>query len=137
MNYTEINFESHIEFLNKIWPAPVTVVLNLNKRTKDIVNQQTIAVRIPDNDFCLKLLREISRPLISTSVNRSGEKPLNNVKNIINDYSNSVDAIFYDSKDFSANSENISSTIIDLTSEKPKLIREGSIKFVELLQKFS
>jgi len=137
MNYTEINFESHIEFLNKIWPAPVTVVLNLNKRTKDLIDQQTIAVRIPGNDFCLKLLREISRPLISTSVNRSGEKPLNNVKNIINDYSNSVDAIFYNSMDFSTNSENISSTIIDLTSENPKLIREGSIKFVELLQKFS
>ena len=70
-------------------------------------------------------------------MNKSGEKPLNNIKNIINDYSNSVEAIFYDSMDFSTSSENISSTIIDLTSEKPKLIREGSIKFVELLQKFS
>ncbi len=35
MNYTEIVFENHLEFLQTIWPTPVTVILNLNERTKD------------------------------------------------------------------------------------------------------
>ena len=133
MNYTEIVFENHLEFLQKLWPTPVTVILNLNERTKTIANQETAAIRIPQNDFCLKLLKEISRPLISTSVNRSGRDPVSQIEQIINDFSQDVDAIIFSSQP----SEKISSTIIDLTSSQPRLIREGSIKFVELLQKFS
>ena len=133
MNYTEIIFENHLEFLQKIWPAPVTVILNLNERAIEITNQETAAIRIPQNDFCLKFLKEISRPLISTSVNRSGNDPANQIEQIISDFSQDVDAIIFNSQP----SKKISSTIIDLTSSQPRLIREGSIKFVELLQKFS
>ena len=133
MNYVEIIYETHLEFLQKIWPAPVTVILNLNERTKAIINQDSIAVRIPQNDFCLKLLKEISRPLISTSVNRSGENPINHIDKIIQNFSSDVDAILIHPE----SSEKKSSTIIDLTSKQPKLIREGSIKFVELLKNFS
>jgi L-threonylcarbamoyladenylate synthase len=133
MNYVEITSEIYLDFLQKIWPAPVTVILNLNERTKDITNQDTIAIRIPQNDFCLDLLNEISRPLISTSVNRSGQDPLNQIDQIVNNYLKDVDAIFFNSEI----AEKKSSTIIDLTSKQPKLIREGSIKFVELLHNFS
>jgi len=133
MNYVEITSEIYLDFLQKIWPAPVTVILNLNERTKEITNQDTIAVRIPQNDFCLKLLKEISRPLISTSVNRTGENPLNEIDKIVNNFLPDVDAIIF----YSETTEKISSTIIDLTSKQPKLVREGSIKFVELLQNLS
>lgn len=133
MNYVDVNYETHLDFLQKIWPAPVTVILHLNERTKAIINQDTIAVRIPQNDFCLKLLKEISRPLISTSVNRTGENPLNEIDKIVNIFLQDVDAIIF----YSETTERKSSTIIDLTSKQPKLIREGSIKFVELLQNFS
>jgi L-threonylcarbamoyladenylate synthase len=133
MNYVDVIYDIHLDFLQKIWPAPVTVILKLNARTKEIINQDTIAVRIPQNDFCLNLLKEISRPLISTSVNRSGEDPLKHIDQIVNDFSRDVDAIVY----YSGTIENKSSTIIDLTSKQPKLIREGSIKFVELLQNFT
>jgi len=133
MNYVEIINEKYLDFIQRIWPASVTVILNLNERTKEILNQETIGVRIPRNDFCLKLLKEISRPLISTSVNRSGENPLNQIEQIVKNFSQDVDAIIF----YSETTEEKSSTIIDLTSEKPKLIREGSIKFVELLQNFS
>ncbi|HEY6438089.1 MAG TPA: L-threonylcarbamoyladenylate synthase [Ignavibacteriaceae bacterium] len=133
MNYVEIIFENHLEFLKKLWPAPVTVILNLNERTKKIANQETVAIRIPQNDFCLKFLMEISRPLISTSVNRSGKDSVNQVEKINRDFSNDVDAIFFSSQ----SSQITASTIIDLTSEQPRLIREGSIKFVELLQNFN
>jgi L-threonylcarbamoyladenylate synthase len=133
MNYVDVIYETHLDFLQKIWPAPVTIILNLNERTKGIINQDTIAVRIPQNDFCLKLLKEISRPLISTSVNRSGEDPSNRIELIVNNFLQDVDAIIF----YSETTERKSSTIIDLTLKQPKLIREGSIKFVELLQNFS
>jgi len=133
MNYVEIASEIYLDFLQKIWPAPVTVILNLNERTKEIINQDSIAVRIPQNNFCLKLLKEISRPLISTSVNRTGENPLNEIDQIVNNFLPDVDAIVF----YYGTTEKKSSTIIDLTSKQPKLVREGSIKFVELLQNLS
>lgn len=133
MNYVDVIYDTHLDFLQKIWPAPVTIILNLNARTKGIVSQDTIAVRIPQNDFCLKLLKEISRPLISTSVNKTGEDPINQIDQIVQKFLKHVDAILLQSD----STERKSSTILDLTSKQPKLIREGSIKFVELLQNFS
>jgi L-threonylcarbamoyladenylate synthase len=133
MNYVEITSEIHLGFLQKIWPAPVTVILKLNERIKEVTNQDSIGVRIPQNDFCLKLLKEISRPLISTSVNRGGEDPLNQIDQIVGNFLQDVDAIIFNSE----TTEKKSSTIIDLMSKQPKLIREGSIKFVELLKNFS
>jgi L-threonylcarbamoyladenylate synthase len=133
LNYAEINYESHLNFLKIICPAPVTVVLNLNSRTKELVGFNSAAFRIPDNHFCNKLLAEIKMPLISTSVNRSGKNALNDYKKIEQEFSKAVDALFY------SKIKNIplASTIIDLKREKPALIREGTIKFVELLDKFN
>jgi L-threonylcarbamoyladenylate synthase len=133
LNYVDVTFENHLDFLQKIWPGPVSVVLNLNDRTKKITDYSTIAVRIPDNNFCQKLLAEISQPLISTSVNRNGQDPANQIEKIAEDFSREVDAIIYNSDSV----QPFSSTIIDLTTENPKLIREGSVKFVELLKNFN
>jgi L-threonylcarbamoyladenylate synthase len=133
LNYVDVTFENHIDFLQRIWPGPVSVVLNLNERTKRITDFNTVAVRIPDNNFCQKLLSEIKLPLISTSVNRNGQDPANQIEKIAEDFSREVDAIIY----ISDSVQPFSSTIIDLTTENPKLIREGSVKFVELLKNFN
>ena len=132
LNYIEINYENHLDFLQAIWPGPVSVILHLNERIKKMIELDSVAVRIPNNNFCEKLLDEIKRPLISTSVNRSGQKPVNQIEELLSNFLMDVDAIFYNSVPVKHNS----STIIDLTEPKPKLIREGSIKFVELLKKF-
>jgi L-threonylcarbamoyladenylate synthase len=133
LNYVEIIYENHLDFLQAIWPGPVSVVLNLNERINKLTNLETVAVRIPANNFCEILLGEIKQPLISTSVNRSGQTPVNQLEEFTSKFADEVDAIFFNSAPIS----NISSTIIDLTSDQPKLIREGSIKFVELLKKFN
>ena len=133
LNYVEVTFESHFDFLKKIWPGPVSVVLNLNDRTKEITEFETIAVRIPNNNFCQKLLKEIRQPLISTSTNKSGQEPINKIEQIIENFSQDVDAIIFNSLPI----QQFSSTLIDLTAEQPKLIREGSTKFVELLKNFN
>ena len=59
MNFVEITSENHFDFLQTIWPGPVSAILNLNNRTKKITSFETIAVRIPDNNFCQELLMEI------------------------------------------------------------------------------
>ena len=72
-------------------------------------------------------------PLVSTSVNRTGSEPLNDPSLITQEFSSDVDAIFYsDKKSFFE-----ASTLIDLTGDEPKLVREGRIKFVDLMKKLN
>ncbi|MHA1988552.1 MAG: L-threonylcarbamoyladenylate synthase [Promethearchaeota archaeon] len=130
--YIEMKSDIHHFFLSQIWPNPVSVVLNLNSKTQKLIGYKTAAFRIPNNRFCTNLLCKIGSPIISSSVNRSNDSPISDFEKIINEFSNDVDAIFY-SKD---KPNKFASTLIDLTGDKPILIREGTIKFVELLKKF-
>jgi L-threonylcarbamoyladenylate synthase len=131
--YVEIKSEKYLDFLLSVWPNPISVILKLNKHYQDLLKMETAAFRIPNHRFCLKLVNELKMPLISTSVNRTGNEPLNDPSMIIQEFANEVDAIFYsETKSFVE-----ASTIIDLSSEEPKFIREGRIKFVDLMKKLS
>jgi L-threonylcarbamoyladenylate synthase len=132
LKYVDIKYEDHYDFLLKIWPNPVSVILKVNSQTKKIYKSDTMSFRIPNNKFCLKLLENIKMPLISTSVNHTGQEPLNSPDVILQEFGKEVDAVFYSEK----KSYFIASTLIDLSSEKPVLIREGKIKFKEILKHF-
>ncbi len=129
--YTDIR-EKHLDFLNSMWPNPISFVLNLNEESSELLGSKTAAFRIPNNRFCLKLLKAIKMPLISTSVNRSQHQPLNDIDLIEDEFDEEVDAIFYTSK----KSFFTASTLIDLSGKNPKLIREGKIKYEDILEKF-
>lgn len=131
LTYTDIHSEKHQDFLLSIWPNPVSVVLKLNKKTAKVLNIETAAFRIPNNRFCKKFLNAVNMPVISTSVNRSNEKPLFDPVLIGEEFGSEVDTIFYTNKKLTHEY----STIIDLSSSKPELIREGKIKFNDLLKK--
>jgi L-threonylcarbamoyladenylate synthase len=132
IKYVDIKNEKHLDFLLAIWPNPVSVVLNLNKRTQSILNMNTAAFRIPNHRFCLRLLQEIKMPLISTSVNKSDTKPLTEISLIKDTFNSEVEAIFFTEK----KSFIEASTLIDLSDSNPVLLREGKIKFDDLVQKF-
>jgi L-threonylcarbamoyladenylate synthase len=132
LKYVEMKSEKHLDFLLSIWPNPVSVVLPLNTNTKRLLGAQTASFRIPNHRFCLKLLAELQMPLISTSVNLAGEKPLIESSIIRDEFSSLTDAIFYTDK----KSYIEASTLIDLNDSKPVLLREGKFKFEDILKKF-
>jgi L-threonylcarbamoyladenylate synthase len=131
LTYTDIHSEKHQDFLLSVWPNPVSVVLKLNKKTARILDMETAAFRIPNNRFCLKFLDAVNMPVISTSVNRSNEKPLFDPSLIRDEFGSEVDTIFYTNKKLIHEY----STIIDLSNNKLSLIREGKIKFDDLIKK--
>jgi L-threonylcarbamoyladenylate synthase len=130
--YVEFNYEKHIDFLISIWPNPVSFILNLNKEMRSIFNAETCAFRIPNNRFCLSLLESLKMPLISTSVNRTEQDPINDPQLIKYEFADEVDAIFHTEK----KSYFLASTLIDLTTDEPKLVREGNLKFAEIMKKY-
>ena len=132
LKYVELKSEKDMDFLISIWPNPVSVILNLNNKTKSILKRDTAAFRVPNNRFCQKLLSEIKMPLISTSVNKNNQAPLTEPSLIKDKFASEVEAVFYTGKKsfFDA------STIIDLCDAELKIVREGKIKFEELLPKY-
>ena len=130
--------DSKVEkILNKIWPGPITVVL----RKKDIVpdvltgNGETVAIRIPDNEFISALMRRIDFPITATSANISGENNLLKSKEIINKFKKAKFApdLFIDVGDIK---NPTASTIIDLTTGIPKILRVGIVGKEEMQEFF-
>ena len=134
--------DSKVEkILNEIWPGPITIVL----RKKDIApyaltgGGETVAIRIPDNEFILALINKIDFPITATSANISGEKDLLKTEEIVEKFRNSKP-----SPDLFINAGNIknslASTIIDLTIGIPKILRVGIVgkdKIKEFFGKFN
>lgn len=83
------------EYLKKAWPGPVTVIL---KRRPNLPSELTgglnsLAVRLPANEFLIKIINEAGCPLVSTSLNKKGKKPLTDVQAIAEHFKYQPDLI--------------------------------------------
>ncbi|MCK5084827.1 MAG: threonylcarbamoyl-AMP synthase [Candidatus Pacebacteria bacterium] len=133
--------DSKVEkILNKIWPGPITIVLRKKDIISDVLtgNRETVAIRIPDNEFISMLMEKIDFPITATSANISGEKNLLKSTEIVEKFKNSSPC-----PDIFINAGNIkdptASTIIDLTTATPKILRMGVVgkdKMQEIFDKF-
>jgi len=134
LKYVDLKFEKHLDFLVAIWPNPISVVIPLNGKTSELLGARTAAFRIPNHKFCLKVTEKLNTPLLSTSVNKSNFEPLNDVSEIETEFGEQVDGIFYTEKKL----YHQASTVIELKEKEqmPVLLREGKIKFKDILEKF-
>lgn len=91
-----------------------------------------IGVRVPTNVEALLLLKTVELPLLVPSANRSGEKPAYN--------SEEAKLIFQDELDYIVSGSCLSqtpSTIVDLTREEIRILRQGPISLSEIMEKIS
>lgn len=120
--------ERHRDFLASIWPAPLTVVLPLAAPIPASAGSLSLAIRIPALEGLRGLIARTG-PLASTSVNRSGEPPLQDMRHLIDvpaQVAGIVDA---------GQIVGRPSTVLDLTSEVPRLLRQGVFVFSQNLWK--
>ena len=97
------------------WPAALTVILN----RKD--GSGTIAVRVPNDPFLLRLLDMVGAPVYSTSVNIAGEPALLSLTAISKRFEALVDVIVRGDEI----QGRVPSTLIDATSRPYRLVRQG------------
>ena len=108
--------------IEKLLPGPFTILFESKpSNLSDLVQQSSnkIGIRVPNNKFCLDLLKQYNKPIITTSVNFHDEKALNNI--------NEIKERFFNIDIYPGNINNKSkgSTILDFTEEKIKIIRQG------------
>lgn len=117
-----------IKLINHFMPGGLTVILNSRPEVRSEFIHETVAVRIPDHELALRILK-INGPMATSSVNRSGLAPLNDYVEIVEQFRDEVLCVYPNTQIPSK----VSSTIISLVDEKPTLIREGNIKFSEII----
>jgi len=80
--YAIINNEQR-DYLKKIWPGPITVILKAKKSISNIsASDGTVAIRLPDSKLLQNIIAKLGSAIVSTSVNINKEKSLNNIENI-------------------------------------------------------
>lgn len=108
--------------LAAIWPAPLTAVLPAGPRCPRW-SRPTVAFRVPDYRPLRYLIGRLGRPIISTSVNRSGDPPLDDADAISREFGSQIDLVVCDANRAARHSRG--STIVDFSGESPRVLREG------------
>lgn len=118
------------KLIEKFMPGPITLLLKSKNSVPNYVthNSGVVGVRVPGMKDLCKLLNAIGTPLLVPSANRSSEKPALNSEEVKNIFGHEVGYVV----EGSANGEK-PSTIIDLTGNEYKIVREGPISQEEII----
>ena len=113
------------KIVDTFWPGPITVILKREDTAPNFLggNPRLIGLRMPDHSLTLKLTDLCGGTLIGTSANRSGIKPARSAAEAEKQLGKNVELILDGGR---APSEK-SSTIINLSQEKLKILRTGPI----------
>lgn len=119
--------------LQEFWPGPLTVVLPKVAALPDdvTVGQDTVAVRIPDHPVSLELVIKFGRPLAVTSANLSGQPTPPTAQGVADQLGPALPLVL----DGGPSPSSQPSTIIDLSTDPPRLLRQGPIT-IEALRPF-
>jgi len=108
------------------WPGPLTLVLKRAKGVSDAITggQNTVGLRVPGNPTARCLLRTFGGALAAPSANRFGHVSPTTADHVVQEFGDEIAAVV----DGGRCSVGVESTIIDLTGDRPKLLRPGMIR---------
>src|SRR3989344_1146202 len=121
--------EVQVKLLNELFPGPFTVILPSKHSVSTFLEseKETLGVRIPNYSFITGLVNKFGRPVSATSANLSGRSAHYSVNSLLNKLpeskKNLIDLII----DRGQLPRNKPSTIVDLTTPKIKILRQGDI----------
>ena len=124
-NYAMFTPEIETE-LEKLFPGEYTVLLQSSKSNLSPMvfnSSPLVGIRIPFHFFPLQLVKVFGKPVITTSINRHGTTPLNDVTQVEIDFPNVE--IFEDND----HTPSQGSTIIDMSQNPFKIVRQGDGKY--------
>lgn len=117
--------EAFEEVARKFWPGPLTIVgvAVANLPPGITAGTGTVGVRVPADEGVRDLVRTCGGALTATSANPSGREPARSAKEVFDYFGDRVDLII-DGGEVIATEP---STIVDVTTSPPRVIRKGAI----------
>jgi len=119
-----------LRLASRFWPGSLTLVLPraVGFHSLALAGGETVAIRVPNHAVPLGLIRAVGQPLTGTSANISGgEAPLT-AQAVADQLGDRIDIII----DGGRCPGGVESTVVDLTSDVPQLVREGAISRAEI-----
>ena len=123
-DYTIIRDNSTFKLLKHNLPGPFTFIVRANNQIPKLFKnkKKTVGIRIPDNSIIREIVRELARPVITTSIHDPDE---------IIEYTTDPELIHEKFRDFAdividgGYGKNEASTIVDCTNIEPVIVRQG------------
>lgn len=112
------------------WPGPLTMVLPKTAKVPDLVTAglDTVAVRIPNHPVAQELLETAAVPIAAPSANRFGRLSPTRAEHVFEQLGERIDYIL----DGGPCEVGVESTVVDLTTTPPRLLRPGGIPLEDL-----
>jgi len=122
--YTIIHDNNIFKLLKRNLPGPFTFIVQANNQIPKLFKnkKKTVGIRIPDNNIILEIVKELGRPVITTSIHDPDE---------VIEYTTDPELIFEKYRDFAdavvdgGFGNNEASTIIDCTGQEIEIVRQG------------
>ena len=124
--------EAAYRLAENFWPGPLTMVLPARDTVPKCTTAglPTVAVRCPDNEVTREIIRLSGCPIAAPSANISGKPSTTTAQHVLHDHNGKIDMIV----DGGPCRVGVESTIVDLTEERPRLLRPGGITPEQLVE---
>jgi len=126
--------ELAMKIAKQYWPGPLTLVLPhanklaVNKLSPQCIKDGHVAIRVSSSNIATELSKQLRKPIVATSANRSGEKECYSTRAIARQYAKQKlqpDYIL----DAGALPKSVPSTMVKVDRDRLRVLREGAIKF--------
>ncbi len=113
------------KIIENFWPGPLTMILKRKECVPDLVTSglDTVAVRMPANEFALEVIRNSTGTVAAPSANPFGYLSPTTAQHVVEQLGDEVDYIV----DGGKCPVGVESTIIDMTKEIPLVLRPGGL----------
>lgn len=118
------------DLIDKFWPGPLTLVLKKSKIVPEIITAglDTVAIRMPNNEIALEIIKISNRPIAAPSANISGRPSPTDAKTCMEDLEGKIPLII----DGGNTLVGLESTVLDITEEVPTILRPGAITLEDI-----
>jgi L-threonylcarbamoyladenylate synthase len=118
------------QLIQRFWPGPLTLIFKRSRAIPSVTvaGLDTVAIRMPKHKVALMLIKESSCPIAAPSANLAGKPSPTSAKHVFDDLNGRIDAIL----DSGTTRIGVESTVLDLSSDPPLVLRPGGTPFEAL-----
>jgi L-threonylcarbamoyladenylate synthase len=118
------------QLIQRFWPGPLTLIFKRSPAIPSVTvaGLDTVAIRMPKHKVALMLIKESSCPIAAPSANLAGKPSPTSAKHVFDDLNGRIDAIL----DGGTTRIGVESTVLDLSSDPPLVLRPGGTPFEAL-----
>ncbi len=124
--------DSAVRLAEEFWPGKLTIVVKKSGLIPEVVSGglDTVGLRIPDHSAPRAIVGRLGAPITATSANVSGKPALTSADGVVSELGTRLDLVL----DGGRLAPSMPSTVIDLTTDPPRMLREGAVSCSRIQQ---